>query len=74
MHTENLQDSVMIHDTEKHTIHHFGEKNCDKTVNTKTWWILLWQMPKIAKTPKIMIICQFFTGQLESLTIPMAHD
>ena len=34
-----------------------------KTVHTKNWWIILWQMPKIAKAPKIIIMPQLHTDR-----------
>ena len=33
-------------------------ENLDKTVHIKNWWIIFWQMPIIAKAPKIIIVCQ----------------
>ena len=44
----------------------FWRENVGETVHTKNWQIILWQMSKLAKAPKIMIMCQLFTGQLKS--------
>ena len=32
-------------------------ENFGETVHNKNWWIIFLRMPKIAKAPKIIIIC-----------------
>ena len=48
------------------TIHNLGGRNFGETVRTRNWRIIFWRMSKIAKAPKIIIMCQPFTDQLES--------
>ena len=31
-------------------------ENFGETVHTKIWWIIFWQMPKISKVPKIIVL------------------
>ena len=44
---------------EKITIlYKFGGRKFGETVHTKNWQIIFWQMPRIAKVSKIIIMCR----------------
>ena len=47
-------------------IQNFGGRKVGETIHIKNWQIMFWRMPKITKVPKIIIMCQHFTYQLES--------
>ena len=49
MHTENLQDLVMMYDTKRYIIQHFGEKNCDKQLTPKIGGYYYGKCPKLPK-------------------------
>ena len=45
-------------------------QNFGKTVHTKNWWKIFWQMPKIAKAPKLINMLQPLPVRWNHIVLP----